>query len=128
MKIAILAGVLLFLAGINGVASMNSIRDFVEEHISSNVIFQYLFLFLIFMASFGGLAVIAGGILIGKDRVRTGKFIIGLGAGAGLIGFIVSLIYGIKEGTLGVFTFLGMGAVGIILSIVARLKAKEKKL
>ena len=39
---------------------------------------------LLYIAALGGIAVIIGGILIAMDRVGTGKFVIGLGAGVGL--------------------------------------------
>ena len=62
--------------------------------------------------------------VIGKNKVRTGKFIIALGAGLGLIGLIVSIIVGLTEGNLTLNTLISLGAIGLILSIVARMMAK----
>jgi hypothetical protein len=80
---------------------------------------------LIFIASLGGLSVIAGGLLIGKNKVGTGKFLIALGAGLGLIGLLISIYIGYTEGSLTIGSFFSVGVIGLILSIVARLIAKK---
>jgi hypothetical protein len=126
MGIAIVAGILLIIGGISGLATWEAIKDFVTTHISDNSIIQIVFAVLIFIASLGGIAVIAGGILIGKDKVRLGKFIIALGAGLGLIGLIFSLIVTYIEGNFTIGSYLSIGTIGLILSIVARALAKKK--
>ncbi|UCF49830.1 MAG: hypothetical protein JSU91_08790, partial [Thermoplasmatales archaeon] len=90
MVIALVAGIFLIIGGISGLATWETIKDFVTEHIADNNIIQVVFAILIFIASLGGISVIAGGILIGKSKVRLGKLIITLGAGLGLIGLIFS--------------------------------------
>ena len=45
---------------------------------------------------------------------------IGVGAVAGLIGLLAHLYYGIQEGTVVLYTLHGLGALGILLSIIAR--------
>lgn len=127
MIIAMIAGIMLVIAGLSGVATLNEIKDFIKDEIPDRKIIHYAYIFLIFIASLGGFAVMFGGYLIGKSKVRTGRFIIGLGAGAGLIGFLASLFRGIRAGNVTVYTFLGFGAFGIILSIVARMVAKKEK-
>jgi hypothetical protein len=124
--IAIIAGILLFIAGINGAAAGETIKEFVNDHFADNIIVQYIFVVLIFIASLGGISVIAGGLLIGKDKVGTGKFLIVLGAGIGLIGLIFSSYVAYKEGNLTIGSFCSVGAIGIILSIVARFLAKKE--
>ena len=126
MAVAILAGILLLIAGVSGVATWKTIKDFVTAHIMDNSIVQIVFVILIFIASLGGIAVIAGGLLIGKDKVRTGKFFISLGAGLGLIGLIFSIVVAYVEDNLTVGSFLSIGAIGLILSIVARIIAKKE--
>jgi len=125
MGIAIIAGFLLIIAGISGLATWETIKDFVTTHIIDNSIIQIVFAILIFIASLGGIAVIIGGVLIGKNKVRLGRFIIALGAGLGLIGLIFSLIITYTEGNLTIGSFLSIGTIGLILSIVARLLAKK---
>lgn len=43
-----------------------------------------------------------------------------VGAVAGLIGLLAHLYYGIQEGTVVLYTLHGLGALGILLSIIAR--------
>ena len=81
------------------------------------------------IAGLGGVAVIIGVILVVKDKIGLGKFIIGLGAGMGLIGLIIfiimsvwvgalaSIIYGIINGS--------YGLLGVILTIFARRNFKK---
>jgi hypothetical protein len=123
MGLAIVAGILLLIAGVSGLATWETIKDFVTTHVIDNAIVQIIFVILIFIASLGGIAVIIGGLLIGKNKVRTGKFVIALGAGLGLIGLIVSLVIAIVEGSFTLSSFLSIGAIGVILSIVARIVA-----
>ena len=126
MVIAIAAGILLLIAGVSGVATWETIKDFVTTHIMNNNIVQIVFVVLIFIASLGGIAVIAGGLLIGKDKIGTGKFLISLGAGLGLIGLIFSIVVAYIEKDLTISSFLSIGAIGLILSIVARIVAKKE--
>lgn len=125
MGIAIIAGLLLIIAGISGLATWETIKDFVTTHIIDNSIIQIVFAILIFIASLGGIAVIIGGILIGKNSVGLGKFIIALGAGLGLIGLIFSFLITYIEGNLTIGSLFSLGAIGLILSIIARILAKK---
>ena len=120
MAIAIVAGILLLIAGVSGLATWETIKDFVTTHIVDNSIAQIVFTILIFIASLGGIAVIAGGLLIGKNKIRTGRLFIALGAGIGLIGLIFSILVACLEENLTIGSFFSIGALGLILSIVAR--------
>lgn len=126
MVVAFIAGILLIIAGLSGMAAWEAIKEFVIEHVADNEIIQYVFAILIFIASLGGIAVISGGLLIGKDKVRTGKFIIALGAGLGLIGLIFSVIVAYLGESFTIGSFLSIGAIGLILSIIARMIAKKE--
>ena len=128
MAIAVVAGILLLIAGLSGVATWEVIKCYVTEHIIDNEIVQILFAVLIFIASLGGISVIFGGILIYKNKVRLGRFIIALGAGLGLLGLIFSIIVAYSENNLTFSSFLSIGMIGLILSIIARFIAKPKKL
>lgn len=125
MGIAFVAGILLIIGGISGLATWETIKDFVTTHISDNSIIQIVFAILIFIASLGGIAVISGGVLIGKNKVGLGKFIIFLGAGLGLIGLLFSFIVTFVEGNFTIGSFFSIGVIGLILSIVARMLAKK---
>ena len=126
MSIALVAGIFLLIAGINGVTTWETIKNFVTEHLVDHQIVQILFAMLIFIASLGGIAVILGGILIGKNKVRTGKFIIAIGAGIGIIGLIFSRFVAVFEGSLTIGGYLSIGTIGLILSVVARVVAEKE--
>ena len=125
MGIAIIAGILLLIAGISGAATWQTISDFVSSQFPGNEILEIVFVILIFIASLGGIAVIIGGLLIGKKKTGTGRMFILLGAGMGIIGLIFSLIVAYNEGNLTIGSFLSIGMIGIILSIAARMIAKK---
>lgn len=103
---------------------MDNNKKFVIDNVTDNEIVMYIFVILIFIASLGGISVIIGGLLIGSNKVKTGKLIIALGAGLGLIGLIVSIIIGITEGSFTLNSLITLGAIGLILSIVARMMAE----
>ena len=106
MYIAIIAGILLLIEGISGLATMNVIKDFVTTHIADNQILQIIFTILIFIASLGGIAVIIGGIIIGKNHIKTGKILIIIGVGIGIIGLIVAFIVAYMQNNLTISSFL----------------------
>jgi hypothetical protein len=127
MGIAIIAGILLIISGISGMATWETIKDYVTMHVIDNEIVQIVFAILIFIASLGGLSVIIGGVLIGKEKIGLGKLFITLGAGLGLIGLIFSIIVAFTEDSLTLGSFFSIGMLGLILSIVARMLAKKSK-
>jgi hypothetical protein len=125
MMLAIIAGILMLIAGVSGLATWETIKAFVTENLTDSFIVQVIFSILLFIASLGGISVIIGGILIGKDKVRTGKFMITLGAGIGLIGLIISIIIAYIENSIVIGSFFSVGFIGLILSIVSRLMVKK---
>ena len=86
-----------------------------------------------YIAMAGGISVIIGALIVAIDHYRLGKFIISLGAGMGLISLIIFLISGIFEGTIlddieGIVLGIvngSYGFLGILLTIIARLKLKK---
>jgi hypothetical protein len=126
MIIAFIAGILLLISGVSGLATWEAIKSFVTENIIDNYIVQIVFGILIFIASLGGISVIIGGFLIGKEKIRSGKLFISLGAGLGIIGLIFSIIVAIMENNLTIGSFFSVGFIGLVLSIVARLMIKKK--
>lgn len=126
MGIAIIAGALLLIAGISGATTWEAVKGFVASQFPGNEILEFVFVILIFIASLGGIAVIIGGLLIGKKKIGTGRLLILLGAGIGIIGLIFSTIVAYNEGNLTIGSFLSIGTIGIILSIAARIIAKKE--
>jgi len=127
MGIAIAAGLLLFVTGTNGIATWETIKTFVVTHIVDNIAVQIALAILIFIASLGGVSVIVGGLLIGKNKVLIGRVIISLGAVMGLIGLIVSVVLAAVENTPVIGVYMSLGGIGLILSIIARSVAKKEK-
>jgi hypothetical protein len=123
--LAIVAGVLLLVAGLSGVALMSKVQSIVQQFISDTTI-SFVFTILILLASLGGLLVLGGGGLLYKDKVAPGKILITIGTGAGLIGLIIMIVIWIKDMSLPTMTLsFILGLVGVILSVAARLKAKK---
>ncbi|MFX1580137.1 MAG: hypothetical protein ACFFBJ_10850 [Promethearchaeota archaeon] len=87
---------------------------------------------LLYIASLGGIAVIVGGLLIAVNRIGTGKFVIGLGAGVGLFGLIILFVEAYLAGGVAALTEIltlisqSIAWIGVILSIVARNRAKSE--
>ncbi len=90
----------------------------------SSQIFSIILLILGLMAAGGGFTVLIGTAVIASDHRLTGKVVVALGAGMGIIGFSIFMIKGILTGTLveDFLSILGPGFLGIILTIIARLK------
>ena len=126
--VAVFAGILLLISGISGLATWETIKNFVTDNIIDNYIVQIIFVVLLFIASLGGISVIIGGLLIGKDKIVTGKIFISLGAGLGLIGLLVSIIIAFMENSFTLGSFFSVGTIGLILSIVARLMVNKDRI
>jgi hypothetical protein len=80
------------------------------------------------IAALGGFAVIAGFALLLFNRMRTGRFIIGLGASMGILSFILLLVgyflAGISPVVWPVIILNSPGLLGAILVIIAQYLAK----
>ena len=86
---------------------------------------------LFILAAAGGFTVILGGIVIlGFEKLRLGRFLIGIGIGAGLISLIFFLIVAAIAGVLIIAIFLmlfTLRGLSIILSIIARQLTRRVK-
>jgi hypothetical protein len=128
--LAVIAGALLLASGIRGpTGTYQLIIDQLPQFIQNQQILQIantLALILVTISLAGGLAVIAGGILILLNRVGTGKWVIGLGTGVGipwLIMLAITLITTQQAAAI-VAEYSIMGWAGIILAFAARTIAK----
>jgi hypothetical protein len=90
-----------------------------------------ILLFILFVIAWlGGIAVILGGYLLTTSHVRSGKFIIAIASGFGLISLILTVIWVVLTvgwGGLLVLAWLILNtasALGLILTIIARSKAR----
>ncbi len=127
--LAFVAGVAFLIVGWTGARGVDSFFDLLVELFGPNPVFRVLAYVLISIASLGGVAVLVGAFFMYHDRVRTGRILVILGAGAGIVSLIFFLVLFVRspgriaahEGVLPVF-------VGVVLSIAARLKSKPKPL
>jgi hypothetical protein len=125
MYLAIIAGILLLGIGVSGADTWETIRNFVVTFLGDHWALILLFQVLILIASFGGVAVICGGILIGTGRTFIGKLLVGLGTGTGLIGLLLVIaVPSFQQGGIRLALGTSSGIAGIILSILARMIAK----
>jgi hypothetical protein len=128
--LAIVAGVFLVLSGIHGpTETYQLVIDQLPNYISDQQVLQVvntLMLVLIAISLAGGFAVIGGGILILLNRVGTGKLVISLGLGVGLLWLIVLVAALITtQQVAGVIAeYSSIGWAGIILALAARIVAK----
>jgi hypothetical protein len=128
--VALIAGVFLLISGIHGPTdTYQRIIDLLPQFVQNQQILQIantLALILITISLAGGLTAIAGGILILMNRVGTGKWVIGLGAGVGipwLIMLAITLITTQQVAAV-VAEYSTIGWAGIILAFGARTIAK----
>ncbi len=129
----------MFIAGIVGnTVIYQMIFVYITARVSSDLAPLLLTLLIIFgwIAVGGGISVIIGSIITFKS-LATGKWIIGLGAGMGLIGFIVFIATGIYAGTIvGTWSeiIIGLllgpmsyGIIGVFTTIFARRSMRKGK-
>jgi uncharacterized membrane protein len=126
-NLAIIAGILLLVAGLTGVALWTLITDEISKNLPEFLKSVQPFLrYLVFLASLGGIMVMLGGLALRGNKVGTGKFLIALGAGFGLLGLILIALTSIFAISVPVTSAPSLiGFIGLIMSIVARMKAKK---
>ncbi len=130
--LAYLGGSLLIISGATGSTGIvGTIIDYLIENLggASADLLSLILQALNIIADLGGISVIIGGALIIKKRTRIGKFVIGIGAGMGLLGFLIILASSLLHGWINAINLIIMisqsiGWIGIILSITATRIAK----
>ena len=129
-RFSILSGILLIISGTRGSVVVYGAILIVLTLLVKNVlllsILRVVAFVLIVLASLGGVSVIFGGNLIRKSHVRLGKFVIGIGSGVSTPGLLLTLlILFVTRDLPAVVAEHGiMGWTGIIVSLIARAKAK----
>ena len=130
--ICIIGGLLMFISSVVGSVSFFAlVFSEASKRLGPETALVLSIILMIFtiIALGGGISVVIGAILVSRDKIGLGKFIIGLGAGMGLIGLIIFLITSILAGTvLAVTSGLingSYGFLGVVLTIMARLKMKK---
>jgi hypothetical protein len=126
-------GILMIYAGVAG--SVGVWGDLVTLAASlapgiADVLF-WILLILQNIATLGGIAVIIGALLFTTNRVGTGKFIVGIAAGMGIVGLII-LIYDMYmamgfDALFEIYNLLSnsFGMLGVVLTIIGRMLVKK---
>jgi hypothetical protein len=128
--LSIVAGVLLVISGTSGPISIyqliiQKLPTLINDSLFLSIAIL-ITLALLTLALLGGFTVAAGGYLILKNHVSTGKFAIGLGSGAG-IPWLILILYTliISHNSLSVLAQHSiLGWIGIITAFAARFTAR----
>ncbi|MFX1316152.1 MAG: hypothetical protein ACFE9T_09835 [Promethearchaeota archaeon] len=134
--LCIIGGILMIISSIVGsIAFFETLFSLIEADVGEDVakIVSLVVQILAYIAMGGGISVIIGALIVAMDHYRLGKFIIGIGAGMGLISLIIFFISGIAEGTIveeieGIINGIAHGSygfLGVVLTIIARMKLKK---
>lgn len=132
LVLIILGGILLIYAGSTGsIGVFETIVNYAKNYLGSTetTILEILLIGLGIIASLGGISVLSGAYLIRKERKGTGKFIIGIGVGMGLIGLILLVATTLmgREGLSGTYQLIagmaiGASGLGVLLTIFGRMR------
>ncbi len=124
--IAAIAGVLLLYVGVNGVASVDRIFALLEEYFGANEALRILAYVLAAVAALGGIAVLIGAYFVAVDHVRTGKVLITLGSGAGILTLLLFLGRSLSSEQFSLLLGVLPAILGVALAIIAGFVAKPK--
>lgn len=124
--VAAIAGVLLLIVGVNGMAGVDRIFALLEEWFGTNEALRILAYVLGGIAALGGVAVLFGAYFVGTGRVRTGKLLIALGSGAGILTLLLFLARNAVSEQFSYLYAVLPAILGVVLAIVARFMAKPK--
>lgn len=133
LVLATIAGIILIVSRTTGsLGFYETILNYIAAQFGGEVaiVISYVLWALSIIASLGGFAVIIGGILIHRGRVTTGRFVISIGAGMGIIGLLVEIGSAALQGWTSLVGLIfamtqSLSWIGIILSIVASLIARK---
>jgi hypothetical protein len=110
--------------GYSGARGVHRFVDLLRELLGDRPILLVLGYVLVGIASLGGIAVLLGAYLLHVDRVRTGRILILLGSGAGLISLILFLVGNLRREEFSYLFEVLPVLVGVVLGIVARFRAE----
>jgi len=123
--LAAIAGALLLVVGYSGARGVHRLFSLLLGFLGDRplllLVVAYIF---VAIASLGGIAVLLGAYLIYADRVRTGRLLILLGSGAGLISLVLFLIGNLRREEFSYVLEVLPAVLGVSLGIVARFRAR----
>ena len=122
--LATVSAAFLLLTGYSGARSVRNFFELLVDIFGDRAFLIALAYAFVAIASLGGFAVLAGGYLIWKDRVRTGRLLILIGSGAGLFTLLLFLLVQIRRGNVDLLLSVLPAILGVAIGIIARLRAK----
>lgn len=133
LVLAVIAGILLIVSRTTGgLGFYETVLNYISAQFGGTVavVISYVLWALSILASLGGIAVIIGGILIYRSRATTGRFVISIGAGMGIIGLLVEIGSAALQGWTSLVGLMlamtqSLSWIGILLSIAASLLARK---
>lgn len=122
--IAAIAGILLLVVGLNGVAGVDRLFSLLQSWFGANEALRILAYVLGAIAALGGIAVLAGAYCVATEHVRLGKLLITLGSGAGILTLLLFLAKNLAAEEFSYLFAVLPAILGVVLAIVARFRAK----
>lgn len=126
VRAAYIGGLLLFLTGSTGALALvrfgwRALQDWAP---ALGGLLKPVFLFAALIAFLGGISVMVGGWLLDHDQRWPGKIVIALGAGVGVVAFVLYLVLVIATGgnPLRILTSMALSlhGLGLLLSLYAQ--------
>ena len=122
--LAAIAGAALLISGWTGARPVNRLFTLLEEAFGTRPLFNVIAYVFVGLASLGGFAVLLGGYLIWRDRVRTGRVFVLLGSGAGFFTLVLFLLVNLRREEFSLLLSVLPTIIGISVGIVARFRAR----
>jgi hypothetical protein len=124
--VAVVAGILLLVVGYSGLAGVDHFFDLLESWFGQQPALLILSRVFGGIAALGGVAVLIGAYFISTNRVRTGRILILLGSGAGVITLILFLARNLIREDFSYLLAVLPAIVGVALGILAQFRAKPE--
>ncbi len=122
--LAVIAGILLLVVGYTGVAGVDHFFDLLESWFGPQPALLVLSRIFGGIAALGGVAVLIGAYFLSTDRVRTGRILIVLGSGAGLITLLLFLARNLVREDFSYLLAVLPAVIGVAFGIAAQWWAK----
>lgn len=122
--LAAVGGILLLVVGYTGFTGVDHFFELLESWFGPQPALLILSRVLGGIAALGGVAVLIGAYFLSSDRVRTGRILIVLGSGAGLLTLLLFLARNLVREDFSYLLAVLPAIVGVTLGIVAQWRAK----
>lgn len=114
----------MIVSGYTGARPVNRFFTLLEDLFGTRPFLIVLAYVFVGIASLGGFAVILGGYLIWKEKVRTGRLLILVGSGAGFFTLLLFILINLRQEEFSLLASVLPAIAGVAIGIVARLWAK----